>query len=251
MKKLTTLFGALTLILLTSCGNYNRISYQKSLRSSSTVKTTQKAEKSVSTRQIEETADLEPEETFVLASTNAEDDLNFLIEKEEASLIEEIVADDTIDTQCDELVLRNGEDLQVKVQLVTETSVRYKNCDHLDGPDYEKPINDLLYVKYANGRKEIFKTEEKKPEEVKVPARKRNSSGENMTITGFVLGAASVFLFITGIIPILALTFSWTGIIRGRHEGEISRYEGLGIVGVILGAAGIIAAGILYLFLLY
>ncbi|MCT4560772.1 MAG: hypothetical protein N4A41_05270 [Crocinitomicaceae bacterium] len=232
----------IVVVLITSCGNYNRLNYQ---RFNHDKKSGEAKEFTSTTPNEVRENDQQPQMT--LASNNA-DEMEILLETPSEELItNETLVEDTNAVKCDQLVLKNGEDKDVKVQLITEKSIRYKNCDHLDGPDYEQPLSEVLFVKYSNGKKEVFEVkEEPKVEAINIPARNRNSSGENNSITGFVMGLSSIFLFWTAVVPIIGLAFSWTGIIKGRHEGEVSRYEGLAIVGVILNALGIIGAIVLF-----
>lgn len=58
----------------------------------------------------------------------------------------------------DVIILLNSEEIQAKVKTVGINEITYIRWDNLDGPVYELPKSDILYVKYANGQKEIFNT---------------------------------------------------------------------------------------------
>lgn len=244
MKTITqTLFLFASILVLVSCGNYNHVTYQRNSNSKNS------SAKKESTRRAEMISATETKAPSLneMAYAGLEDDLDFTTLEVISSGNSISIEEDTTQITCDQLVLKNGEDKEVKVQMITESTIRYKNCDHLDGPDYEKSLGEVLFVKYANGKKEVFAdTKPKQPEteKVVVPKRVSNSSGENNSLTGFILGLTSIFLFWTGIVPILGLCFAWTGIIKGRHESDISRFEGMAIIGVVLSSLGIIAAAI-------
>ena len=59
----------------------------------------------------------------------------------------------------DTLYTRNGDEVKVKVLLVTMNSVTYKKSDNLDGPTYEILKSETAFIKYQNGTKDIFYTE--------------------------------------------------------------------------------------------
>lgn len=57
---------------------------------------------------------------------------------------------------CDQLILRNGDLLDVKVNEIGITEIRYKKCRWLDGPDYALLKSEVLSIRFANGDIERF-----------------------------------------------------------------------------------------------
>lgn len=55
----------------------------------------------------------------------------------------------------------NGDDLSVKILEVTQTEIKYKRFDNLDGPTFTLPINEILIIRYENGSKEVFNQQSK------------------------------------------------------------------------------------------
>ena len=56
----------------------------------------------------------------------------------------------------DLIVLKNGSILEARVLEISQTEIRYKRFDHLDGPTIVIPIDDVLSIRYENGRQESF-----------------------------------------------------------------------------------------------
>ena len=55
----------------------------------------------------------------------------------------------------DIIVLRDATEIEAKVIEVTDSQISYKRFDNPDGPMYRKNTSDVLFVKYANGTKEV------------------------------------------------------------------------------------------------
>ncbi|MEZ5044100.1 MAG: hypothetical protein R2828_29675 [Saprospiraceae bacterium] len=56
----------------------------------------------------------------------------------------------------DQLIFKNGEDLQVKVVEITPDQIKYKRFNHLDGPTIVIHKEDVLLIQYENGTKDLF-----------------------------------------------------------------------------------------------
>ena len=56
----------------------------------------------------------------------------------------------------DIIVLRNADEIEAKVQNIGFNDITYKKWDFQDGPSYQIAQSDVLFIKYANGRKELF-----------------------------------------------------------------------------------------------
>lgn len=61
----------------------------------------------------------------------------------------------------DVITKSNGDDINAKIIEITQTEIKYKKFDNLDGPIFTLPINDIFMVKYENGSKEIFNQNDK------------------------------------------------------------------------------------------
>ena len=56
----------------------------------------------------------------------------------------------------DNIVLKNGDEIVAKISEVNETNIKYKKFNNLEGPIYTISKNELFYIKYSNGEKEMF-----------------------------------------------------------------------------------------------
>lgn len=58
---------------------------------------------------------------------------------------------------CDLIILNNGDDISVKVVEITQSEIKYKKCDNLNGPIYSITKSEVFTIRYSNGSKEIIK----------------------------------------------------------------------------------------------
>jgi hypothetical protein len=115
----------------------------------------------------------------------------------------------------DVITKSNGEEIKAKVLEVSQTEIKYKKFDNLNGPTFSISKNDVFMVKYENGSKDVFNTDRESKssngdtnldafEKGKRDARqyyKGQNSGAIWT------GAAAAFtLPILGLIPALITT---------------------------------------------
>ena len=56
----------------------------------------------------------------------------------------------------DTIVLRNGDELRVKVKEVSDTELKYQMWNNQDGPMYTKKVTDIFMVKYKGGHREVY-----------------------------------------------------------------------------------------------
>lgn len=57
----------------------------------------------------------------------------------------------------DNIILKDGSEIQSKVFEITETEISYKKHSNLDGPIYKIPIGKVFMIKYENGEKDVFR----------------------------------------------------------------------------------------------
>ena len=68
----------------------------------------------------------------------------------------------TITHSQDIITKTNGEEIKSKVLEVTQTDIKYKRFDQLDGPTFTISKTELFMIKYQNGSKDIFTESDKK-----------------------------------------------------------------------------------------
>ncbi|WP_240773358.1 hypothetical protein [Pontibacter sp. SGAir0037] len=88
----------------------------------------------------------------------------------------------------DILIKRNGDELEVKVQEITLSEVKYKRFDNLEGPLISIAKQDVFMIKYENGTKDVFtNTAQPAAAQTRVPAM-RNYEPEHLKLSGPRIG---------------------------------------------------------------
>lgn len=164
------------------------------------------------------------------------------------------LAEDT----CDVLVYKDGSEIRVKVQEVGITEIKYKRCDALEGPMYISRKSELFMIKYANGTREVIKSE--LPETTPRQQQSLNQYKQNkykrenhpLALPSLLLGALSIVLAYAVIIfltmgfgpavlalPIIAglaaVITGRTALRRIKEQPEMYKGKGLAIPGFIMG----------------
>lgn len=152
------------------------------------------------------------------------------------------------DEPCDVITLKNGEDVKAKILEITPIEIKYKKCDLPDGPLYVVKKSDVFMIKYANGTKEVVKSE---TETVTSNANKPASNDKVKTthesaILALVAGICGIFLGI-GSIPAIILG---DNAIK-KIKAEPDRYDGqdMAIIGKTLGIIGLVLKILLVIFI--
>ncbi len=58
----------------------------------------------------------------------------------------------------DILVKKNAEEVKVKVLEINSNNIKYKSFNNLEGPTYTINKNEVFFIKYKNGQKDVFTT---------------------------------------------------------------------------------------------
>ena len=56
----------------------------------------------------------------------------------------------------DNIVLKNGDEINAKILEVGESNIKYKKFNNLDGPIYTKAKDEIFMIKYSNGEKDVL-----------------------------------------------------------------------------------------------
>lgn len=135
------------------------------------------------------------------------------------------------DEPCDELIFRDGSEMKGKVTEITETEVKYKKCDMLEGPIYVARKTDLFMIKYANGTREVFKNEG--PSSSRPTADKKNYPKKThpLAVASLVMGILSIipYLFLPAVI--MAIVFGNMALRRIAAKPDYYKGEGLATAG--------------------
>lgn len=101
--------------------------------------------------------------------------------------------------KCDLLVFKNGDELEIKIEEINETSIKYRKCVNLDGPIYSTEKSKIFMIKYGNGTKEMITSAEEEEEEVAL------SEADKPHLDSWLLGLfAGLLLGIFGLLFVFA-----------------------------------------------
>ena len=157
MKKLLYI---LPLIILISCSVQKR-KYQKGFYVSNP-KQQKHVQKNVSGKQKKETEnDNLISKTNTLQTYSLDIDLSASLNNKTISLakVHLPLLTNENDSLCDILVLKNGDEVKAKVLEISPIEIKYKKCTMPEGPLYVVKKSDVFMIKYANGTKEVLKSE--------------------------------------------------------------------------------------------
>jgi hypothetical protein len=247
MKKLLYI---LPLIILISCSVQKR-KYQKGFYVSNH-KQQKHVQKNVSGKQKKET-----ENDNLISKTNTLQTYNSLDIDLSASLNNKTISLAKVhlplltnenDSLCDILVLKNGDEVKAKVLEISPIEIKYKKCTMPEGPLYVVKKSDVFMIKYANGTKEVIKSEA--AESNNTPTNNYNGplKMHSYAILAFVF---SLLGFITyGLLSILAIIFANMAIKKIRQEPNIYNGEPLAKAAKIIGIIMLTIMAIILLFAL-
>jgi hypothetical protein len=251
MKKLLFI---LPLIILISCSVQKR-KYQKGFYVSNH-KQQKHVQKNVSGKLKKETEnDNIVSKTNSLQTYNSEDiDLSASLNNKTISLakIHLPLLTNENDSLCDILVLKNGDEVKAKVLEISPIEIKYKKCNMPDGPLYVVKKSDVFMIKYANGTKEVIKSEAAGSNNTPTNNTSTNNNGplkmHSYAILAFVF---SLLGFITyGLLSILAIIFANMAIKKIRQEPNIYNGEPLAKAAKIIGIIMLTIIAIILLFAL-
>lgn len=157
---------------------------------------------------------------------------------------------------CDVMILKTGDEIQVKVLEVNGSTIKYKKCENLGGPDYYIDRSDVFMIKYANGIKEVINDPKPSDQQnnadaprYRVPPHIDTRTVPGIAITAFVLSLVSVFLSYLGFFTLIAgfvLGFAALKQINSNPE----RYKGRGFAYTAIIFSGVFLLLILLVFLI-
>ncbi len=142
--------------------------------------------------------------------------------------------EDTVLPPCDVIFYKSGKLEYCKIIETTSTTVTYKMCDYLDGPNIVVNRSDIHKIRYANGKEEIVSAEKQQTKNAYIKPKKDVLATLSLI---FGLSSAAVVLLFAVVIPAVALAGITLGIISiikiQRRKGEL-RGTGAAIIGVVL-----------------
>lgn len=145
--------------------------------------------------------------------------------------------------ECGDIItFRKGNEVKAKVIEINETQIKYKRCDHPDGPLMVVNKNDVFSIKYVNGLVEHF---DRTVDYTPTLSNKKSKGQEVHPLAYVTLGLTIGILFLSLVALAAALI---VGIIARRKILEQpERYRGLEMVNVCM----IVCLVLLALFVLF
>lgn len=157
------------------------------------------------------------------------------------SSVEENYSNET----CDTIILSGGQKITAKeISNTAGKIISFKTCNEKTEKNFKVEKADVLMIKYANGKQDIF-TSKKKLREQGISASKQIEVFAIVSLGLSVIGIV-ILLFLStlggGLTSLLALTFGIISVSKmvrnpGRFQGK-----GLAITGIVLSLIGIILA---------
>lgn len=127
------------------------------------------------------------------------------------------------DSCGDRLIFNDGEELQVKVYEISSSQVKYKPCDHLDGPMHVCAKETLFMISYSSGVSEVIKSEA-------AGTSRSAASASNVQEKTINKNAKTGFLFAlfswTIILAPVAFILGFSGLVQIMNHPD--EYSGLG-----------------------
>jgi hypothetical protein len=164
---------------------------------------------------------------------------------------------------CDILIFKDGAEIKGKVQEIGIHDIRYKRCDALEGPIYISRKTELFMIKYANGTREVIKSEAPAPEQIQHTRPTREGYGPQkkfrkithpaaigaliagiasialayIALVAIILGALPVSFFMAPLLASLAaVILGKTAMSKIKEAPEVYKGKGMAIPGFVMGA---------------
>jgi hypothetical protein len=163
---------------------------------------------------------------------------------------------------CDVLIFKDGSEVKAMVKEVGLNEIKYKKCENPDGPTYISRKSELFMIKYANGTREVIKSEAPPSPQVQRPTQSYNTYNNNprsyrkenhplalaslvLSVLGIIFMYVALLFLLQGFgIAIFALPFlaslaavitGKTSIQRIKEQPDVYKGKGMAIPGLIMG----------------
>lgn len=137
---------------------------------------------------------------------------------------------------CDLIVLRDGNEINALVKELTPAEVKYKRCEMPGGPTITINRNDILFIRYADGTKEVFKQERQQKQE---RAHYYHKSIHPGGVLAMVAGLVGIIIF--GIpMGITAIITGISSLAKINRESDRFYGRAFGVIAIIIGTLDII-----------
>jgi hypothetical protein len=143
-----------------------------------------------------------------------------------------------LESKCDKILLRTGQEIEAKVIEIGTQEIKYKNCSNLEGPTISILKNDVFMITYSNNTKEVFK---------ETPIKSTSQSNNNINSSEVTnnqyiarpkksngLAITSLILGILGFIPILGIIFGAIALSQIKQNPNLYNGKQMAIAGIVL-----------------
>jgi hypothetical protein len=134
-----------------------------------------------------------------------------------------------VSSECDNIILKNGEEISAKIVEITPDIIKYKKCNNLDGPLISIYKSDILMLRYADGTKDIINVAEERKSSSEY---KKDNPSSNLGFLSIMFGLLSWF--------VLGIVFAPAGIIFGIISLSKDENKVPGIIGLIISSIAFI-----------
>jgi len=136
---------------------------------------------------------------------------------------------------CDLIIMKDGQEIKCKVSEIGVNEIKYKKCDNLNGPIYYISKSELLLIQYANGSKDIIKSNEQKQTGTSSSSDNSNIKNHPLAIASFVCSLLGWLLL--GIGTILGIIFGAIALKKIKEDPTKFKGRGFALAGLIIGLA--------------
>ncbi|MBC8265593.1 MAG: DUF4190 domain-containing protein [Flavobacteriales bacterium] len=136
--------------------------------------------------------------------------------------------------ECDNIILKDGEEISAKIIEITPDLIKYKRCNNLDGPLFSINKSEVMMVRYSDGTKDIMKQNSRNNED---DDYQRSQTGVNVFGIVSLSCAFLSLLFLNLLFPICAIIFGAIGMSRKYKKKKL---KGLAISGMVLGILDVV-----------
>jgi hypothetical protein len=146
---------------------------------------------------------------------------------------------------CDLIIMKDGQEIKCKVSEIGVNEIKYKKCDNLNGPIYSISKSEVLLIQYANGSKDIIKSNEQKQTNTSNSSDNSKTKNHPLAIAALICSTAGIFFY--GIGVLLGLIFGAIALKKIKENPIEFKGRGMALTGVIIGS---IILGLLLLYLI-
>ena len=149
--------------------------------------------------------------------------------------------------ECDEIILKDGQIIKGKVIELSDTEIKYKKCDNLEGPTISTNKKNVFMVRYANGTVDVINAiSNNSSEQTKSSDGKKTEPLAIASVVSLGVALLASILIATDIaflglglavlLSLLAIIFGIIALVKIRKNKDSLKGKSLVWIGIIGGA---------------